>query len=280
MPIGYHGRASTIQPSGHAFARPCGQLKGPNDETPRLAPTQRLDMELEMGIFIGGPNAMGQPIPIGEAEDHVFGLALFNDWSARDIQAWEYQPLGPFLSKNFASTVSPWIVTIEALAPFRRPFVRPGGEPMPLAYLDSAANRGQGAFDVGLEVWLQTAAMRVAGHPGDCVSRSNFADAAYWTVAQLVTHHTVNGCALSTGDLFGSGTLSGPRPEQAGSLLELTQGGKYPITLSNAEQRTFLLDGDAITLRGKCRRDGYRPIGFGPCTASVLPAVLPQSEAS
>jgi fumarylacetoacetase len=272
VPIGYHGRASTVMPSGHAFPRPCGQLKAPSDETPRLGPTQRLDLELEVGVFIGRPNPMGEPVPIDEAEDHVFGLALFNDWSARDMQAWEYQPLGPFLSKNFASTTSPWIVTLEALAPFRRAFARAPGEPQPLPYLDSAANRDHGAFDIDLEVWLQTAVMREAGHGGECISRSNFAQAAYWTVAQLVTHHTVNGCSLSHGDLFGSGTLSGPKPEQAGSLLELSAGGKRPISLSNGEQRSFLLDGDAITLRGACARSGFRRIGFGDCTATVQPA--------
>jgi fumarylacetoacetase len=280
VPIGYHGRASTIQPSGHAFARPCGQLKAPDDAAPRLAPTQRLDIELELGIFIGRPNPMGQPIAIDRAEEHAFGLTLFNDWSARDIQAWEYQPLGPFLSKNFASTTSPWIVTLEALAPFRRPFVRAAGEPQPLPYLDSSDNRAHGAFDIDLEVWLQTAKMREAGHAGERISRSNFADAAYWSVAQLVAHHTVNGCALSNGDLFGSGTLSGPLPAQAGSLLELSEGGKKPIRLANGEQRTFLLDGDAVSLRGECRRDGFRRIGFGACTATVLPPVTAVMEST
>lgn len=272
VPIGYHGRASTVLASGHAFPRPCGQLKGPGDAVPRLAASERLDFELEVGIFVGRPNPIGEPIPIGQAEDHVFGLTLFNDWSARDIQSWEYQPLGPFLSKNFASTVSPWIVTLEALAPFRRPFERAAGEPQPLPYLDSAANREHGAFDLGLEVWLQTAAMRAAGHPSDCIARSNFAGAAYWTVAQLVAHHSVNGCALAPGDLLGSGTLSGPLPDQAGSLLELTEGGKRPITLSNGETRSFLADGDAITLRGHGQAAGFRRIGFGDCTATLLPA--------
>ena len=272
MPIGYHGRASTIRPSGHGFVRPMGQLKGPDDAAPLLAPTQRLDLELEVGIVVGRPNAMGESIPIAEAEDHVFGLTLFNDWSARDVQAWEYQPLGPFLAKNFASTISPWIVTLEALAPFRKPFARGAGEPEPLPYLDSADNRAHGAFDVGLEVWLQTAAMRAAGHAGERIASSNFADAAYWTVAQLVAHHTVGGCALNSGDLFGSGTLSGPQRDQAGSMLELSEGGKRPITLHNGEQRTFLLDGDRITLRGHCARDGLRRIGFGDCSATVLPA--------
>ncbi len=272
VPIGYHGRASTIRPSGHGFVRPMGQLKGPDDAAPLLAPTQRLDLELEVGIVVGRPNAMGESIPIAEAEDHVFGLTLFNDWSARDVQAWEYQPLGPFLAKNFASTISPWIVTLEALAPFRKPFARGAGEPEPLPYLDSADNRAHGAFDVGLEVWLQTAAMRAAGHAGERIASSNFADAAYWTVAQLVAHHTVGGCALNSGDLFGSGTLSGPQRDQAGSMLELSEGGKRPITLHNGEQRTFLLDGDRITLRGHCARDGLRRIGFGDCSATVLPA--------
>ena len=271
VPIGYHGRASTIRPSGHGFVRPMGQLKGPDDAAPLLAPTQRLDLELEVGIVVGRPNAMGESIPIAEAEDHVFGLTLFNDWSARDVQAWEYQPLGPFLAKNFASTISPWIVTLEALAPFRKPFARGAGEPEPLPYLDSADNRAHGAFDVGLEVWLQTAAMRAAGHAGERIASSNFADAAYWTVAQLVAHHMVGGCALNSGDLFGSGTLSGPQRDQAGSMLELSEGGKRPITLHNGEQRTFLLDGDRITLRGHCARDGLRRIGFGDCSATVLP---------
>jgi fumarylacetoacetase len=273
MPIGYHGRASTINPSGQAFPRPHGQRRGAVGTCPAFGPSTWLDHELELGVFIGQPNAQGTPIPMAEAEDHVFGLALFNDWSARDIQAWEYQPLGPFLSKNFASTVSPWIVTMDALAPFRRPFERPAGDPQPLPYLDSAANRTSGAIDIELEIWLQTETMRKAGSPGDRLACSNFADAAYWTIAQLVAHHTVNGCSLSTGDLFGSGTLSGPQPEQAGSLIELTIGGKQPIALSSGEARTFLEDGDTVILRGHCQRDGHRRIGFGECRATVLPAV-------
>ncbi|HSV58229.1 MAG TPA: fumarylacetoacetase [Variovorax sp.] len=275
VPIGYHGRASTIHASGHSFARPCGQLKGPQDEVPRLAPTQRLDYELELGVFVGRPNAPGVPISMAQAESHVFGLALFNDWSARDIQAWEYQPLGPFLSKNFASTVSPWIVTLEALAPFRKAFERPKEDPPPMAYLDAPANRERGAIDIDLEVQLQTASMRAQGLPHTTVTRSNFAEAAYWTVAQLVAHHTVNGCALASGDLFGTGTLSGPAEDQAGSLLELTQAGKRPITLPNGEQRTFLQDGDAINLVGRCTRAGYRSIGFGHCAATVLGSPMP-----
>jgi fumarylacetoacetase len=272
VPIGYHGRASTLLPSGQPFVRPRGQLMAPGAEAPRLAATQRLDFELELGIVIGQGNALGAPVELADAEEHVFGLTLFNDWSARDVQAWEYQPLGPFLSKNFASTVSPWIVTLEALAPFRRPFVRPAGDPAPLPYLDGTANRESGAIDVALEVLLQTPRMRQAGLPPVCISRSNFADAAYWTVAQLVAHHTVNGCALAVGDLFGTGTLSGPRPEQAGSLLELTQGGRQAITLPNGEERVFLQDGDSLRLAGRCERPGWRGIGFGPCEALVLPA--------
>jgi fumarylacetoacetase len=273
VPIGYHGRASTICASGHSFRRPRGQAMAPGAERPTLQPTQRLDFELEVAVVIGRPNPIGVPIAIDDAEEHVFGLALLNDWSARDIQAWEYQPLGPFLSKNFASTLSPWLVTPEALAPFRTPFARAAGEPAPLPYLDSAADRESGGFDIDLEVALQTEAMRRAGHAGDVISHSNFARAAYWTVAQLVAHHTVNGCALNEGDVFGSGTMSGPDPSQAGSLLELTQGGKQPIRLSNGEQRTFVEDGDSIVLRASCERDGFRRIGFGECRATVLPAI-------
>jgi fumarylacetoacetase len=212
------------------------------------------------------------------AEEHIFGLALFNDWSARDIQPWEYQPLGPFLSKNFASTVSPWMVTVDALQPFRVPYTRPEADPQPLSYLDSDANRARGALDIELEVWLQTSAMRAAGHAGDRLARANYRD-AYWTMAQLVAHHTVNGCNLAPGDLFGTGTLSGPKPEEAGSLIELTQGGKAPIRLSNGESRTFLEDGDTVIFRGYCQREGFRRIGFGECRGTVL-AALTLSEAS
>lgn len=272
VPIGYHGRASTLLASGQDFQRPWGQSRPPDAQTPAFEPSQRLDFELEMGIVIGAGNVRGKRIPIDAAERHVFGLTLLNDWSARDIQAWEAQPLGPFLSKSFATTVSPWIVTLEALQPFRKPWVRAAGEPAPLPYLDGLGNRGAGAIDVQLEVWLQTPAMRARGHGGDCIVRSNFADAAYWTMAQLVAHHTINGCLLQSGDLLGTGTLSGPERGQAGCLLEITEGGAQPLRLSNGEQRLFLLDGDRITLRGYCERPGYRRIGFGDCVASVLPA--------
>jgi fumarylacetoacetase len=272
LPIGYHGRSSSIAVSrrglGHTFKRPAGQTMPAGATTPVVGPTARLDYELELGFFISRPNVVGEPIPIEDAEDHVFGVALFNDWTARDIQPWEYQPLGPFLSKNFASTLSPWMVTMDALAPFRSPFKRPNGDPAPLPYLESASNRDRGAIDIELEVWIQTEKMRAERLAGDRLTASNYAD-AYWTVAQLVAHHTVNGCNLCDGDLFGSGTLSGPRPDQAGSLLELTQGGKKPITLSNGEVRGFLEDGDTIILRGYCQRDGFRRIGLGECRGTV-----------
>lgn len=272
VPIGYHGRASTLVVSGTDVRRPWGQTFAANDTEPRLKPSQRLDYELELGVVIGRSNPIGVPVPIDRAEEHIFGLTLFNDWSARDLQAWEYQPLGPFLSKNFASTVSPWMVTLEALAPFRKPHHRPEGDPQPLPYLDSQNNRQTGAFDLALEVGLQTQRMRAEGMPEQLLATSNYADAAYWTMAQMVAHHTVNGCSLTAGDLLGTGTLSGPLPEQAGSLLELSQGGKVPITLSNGEQRTFLQDGDRVRLRAFCQREGARRIGFGDCSATVLPA--------
>lgn len=274
VPIGYHGRASTLLASGERFRRPLGQVKSADRDQPVLAPTARLDYELELGVFIARPNAIGEPVAIDDAEDSLFGLTLFNDWSARDIQAWEYQPLGPFLSKSFASTVSPWMVTLDALAPFRAPLRRPDGEPAPLPYLDSAMNRARGAIDIRMEVIVQTARMAASGHAGDVIGRSAFSEAAYWTLAQLVAHHTVNGCALRTGDLFGSGTLSGPGGrEQAGSLLEASEGGKRALTLSNGEQRTFLEDGDTVILKAWCEREGWRRVGFGECRGTVAPAV-------
>ena len=273
VPIGYHGRASSINASPSRFRRPRGQQRGADDAGPPVfGPSRRVDHELELGLIVGPGNAQGEPIPIARAEEHLFGVALFNDWSARDLQAWEYQPLGPFLAKNFASTLAPWVVTMEALAPFRAPFVRPEGDPQPLPYLDSPANRAQGAIDIGLQVWLQTAAMRAAGLPGERISRSNFTD-GYWTAAQLVAHHSVNGCNLQPGDLLGTGTLSGPGAGQGGSLLELTLGGKQPLRLGNGETRSFLEDGDTVVLRGACERTGFRRIGFGECRGTVLGAI-------
>ena len=271
VPIGYHGRASSIVVSGQAFARPKGQLKAPDAEVPVLAPSKRLDIELELGVFIGQGNAQGEPIEMGDAEDHVFGICLLNDWSARDIQGWEYQPLGPFLSKNFASTISPWIVTLEALAPYRVPFVRAEGDPQPLPYLDSPANREGGALDIQLQVGLLTDKMRAAGQSDAQICRTSYRH-AYWTVAQMVTHHTINGCNLQPGDMFGSGTLSGPTLDQAGALIELTQGGKHPVALPNGESRTYLEDGDAVVIRGWCEKAGAARIGFGECWGTVLPA--------
>ena len=271
VPIGYHGRASSLRTTGLHFHRPRGQTRGPDDAAPRLQPSQRLDYELELGVFVGKANAMGEPVAIEDAEDHLFGLALLNDWSARDIQAWEYQPLGPFLSKSFASTLSPWVVTLEALEPFRVPFTRPEGDPRPLPYLDSDDLRARGALDLHLEVWLQTEKMRADGQPHQRLTQSNFRD-SYWTMSQLLAHHTVNGCNLQAGDLMGSGTLSGEDPGQGGSLLELSMGGKQALVLANGEERRFLQDGDSVMLRGRGQRQGFRSIGFGECEGRVLPA--------
>ncbi len=272
VPIGYHGRSSSLVVSGRGLRRPLGQLKAADASPPVLAPSRRVDHEFELGALIGPGNGLGNRIGIDEAEAHLFGLVLFNDWSARDIQAWEYQPLGPFLSKNWGSTLSPWVVTMEALAPFRVPFTRPADHPQPLPYLDSPAHRAFGALSMGLETWIQTSRMRKEGTAGERLAATDLADAAYWTLAQLITHHTVNGCNLRTGDLLGSGTLSGPGPGQGGSLLELSQGGKVPVVLSNGEARTFLEDGDTLILRGRCAAEGRRAIGFGECRGTVMPA--------
>jgi fumarylacetoacetase len=271
IPIAYHGRSSTIRVSGQDFHRPVGQRLAREAAVPEVGPTRRLDFELEVGIFVGRGNAPGSAIPIGTAESHVFGLCLLNDWSARDIQGWEYQPLGPFLAKNFATTISPWVITIEALAPFRAPFERVAADPQPLPYLQDPAAGLRGAFDIELEVSLQTAAMRTRGANPERLALSNFRY-AYWTIAQMVAHHTMNGCELRPGDLFGSGTMSGPATTQAGSLLELTAAGRQPIAVGSAETRTFLEDGDRVVLRAWCERAGRRRIGFGNATATVLPA--------
>ena len=271
VPIGYHGRSSSIVVSGTPVQRPWGQTKGAA-EVPQFGPSQRVDHEVELGFLIGPGNPLGQPVPLAEAESQLFGVCLFNDWSARDIQPWEYQPLGPFLAKNFASTLSPWVVTMEALAPFRAPLNRPADEPPPLPYLDDPQDRGHGALDITLEAWLQTAAMRAAGLPAVRLSQANAAEAAWWTPAQLVAHHTVGGCNLRPGDLLGSGTLSGPRPGEAGSMLELSAGGQQPVELPGGETRRFLQDGDTLTLRARCTRPGARRIGFGLCAGTVMPA--------
>ena len=270
VPIGYHGRASSIVVSGTDVVRPQGQLMPAGATAPVLAPCQRLDYELEIGVYMGTGNALGQRIALDEAERHVFGLCLLNDWSARDVQAWEYQPLGPFLSKNFATTVSPWVVTMEALAPYRCAWERPADHPQPLPYLDSAANRARGGIDLLLEVLLQTPAMRAQGLAPERLTLGNYAH-AYWSLAQMVAHHTVGGCNLQSGDLLGSGTQSGPRADEAGALIELTQGGKQPITLSNGEERRFLQDGDTVVLRGWCERAGAARIGLGEARGTVLP---------
>jgi fumarylacetoacetase len=272
VPIGYHGRASSIVPSGHPVRRPWGQVKPADATAPTFAPSARLDFELELGFLIGPGNDLGVPIPIAQAEDHLFGVTLLNDWSARDVQTWEYQPLGPFLAKSFTSTLSPWVVTMEALAPFRAPLVRPEGDPRPLAYLDSEQTWRAGGLDVQVDVTLQTLAMRQRGLAPVRLARSFTRDAAYWTPGQLIAHHTSNGCNLRPGDLLGSGTLSGVGADQAGSLLEITSGGKHPIRLPGGETRTFLEDGDTLALAAVCEREGARRIGFGACSGTIEPA--------
>lgn len=267
VPIGYHGRASSIIVSGRTFVRPQGQSRAA-EGPPQFGPSRALDYELELGALIGPANALGEPVGMAQAEDHLFGLVLLNDWSARDLQSWEYQPLGPFLGKSFATTISPWVVTMDALAPFRSPFSRPEGDPQPLPYLDSDSNRAQGAIDITLEVWLQSAQMKARGDAPVQLMKSSFLD-AYWTLAQLVSHHSSNGCNLQSGDLLGTGTLSGPAAGQGGSLLELSQGGKQAIKLPGGETRTFLADGDTVIMRAGCQREGQPRIGFGECVGTV-----------
>jgi fumarylacetoacetase len=273
IPIGYHGRASSILPSGTPLRRPKGQSKPPDKDLPIVGPSRRLDYELELGVWIGPGNALGEPVGIAGAAQHIAGYCLLNDWSARDIQAWEYQPLGPFLAKSFATTISPWIVTPEALAPFRiaQP-PRPAGDPAPFPYLYDDTDQREGAFDLELEVLLTTQVMRDKGLPPHRLALSN-ARHMYWTAAQMVAHHTSNGCNLRPGDLVGTGTLSGPETGSAGSILEATEGGKIPVQLPSGEERRFIEDGDEVTLLARGRRDGFAPIGFGACRATVLPAV-------
>jgi fumarylacetoacetase len=272
VPIGYHGRASSIVPSGTDVRRPHGQSRDGNDGAPTFGPSRRLDYELEIGAYVGANNALGMPISIDNAEQHIFGLCLVNDWSARDVQAWEYQPLGPFLAKNFATSVSPWIVTLEALEPFRvSARVRDASDPQPLPYLASDKDRVMGGFAVTLEVFLESAKMRELGLAPYRVSVGSFAN-MYWTLAQLVAHHTSNGCNLRAGDLLASGTVSGATKESRGCLLERTWRGTEPLELPSGETRAFLADGDEIILRGHCERAGHRRIGFGECRGRVVPA--------
>jgi fumarylacetoacetase len=271
VPIGYHGRASSIVVSGTAVRRPMGQVKGQGAERPEFRPTGQLDYEVEVGIFVGPGNSLGEPIPIEAADWHLFGLSLVNDWSARDIQQWEYQPLGPFLSKSFATSVSPWVVTREALAPFRSPARRSEDDPEPLPYLDHPDNRSRGGFDLVLEAWLETNTMRQRGVRPVRLSRALFAS-IYWTPAQLIAHHASNGCPLRPGDLLASGTVSGPTSDSRGCLLEITRRGAEPIELPTGEVRRFLEDGDEVTIRGWCERDGFTRIGMGECRGSVVAA--------
>ncbi|HEU0155637.1 MAG TPA: fumarylacetoacetase [Stellaceae bacterium] len=270
VPVAYHSRASSVRPSGVPIRRPNGQRKAPDAEGPSFGPCQKLDYELELAVWIGPGNALGEPIPIEHAADHIFGLGLVNDWSARDVQGWESQPLGPFLGKNFGSTVSPWVVTPEALAPFRvaQP-PRPEGDPRPLPYLWDEADQREGAFDMALEAFLLTEGLRAKGLPPHRMSASNTTD-LYWTLAQLVAHHTSGGCDLQPGDLFGTGTISGPTIEGYGSLMELSADGTRATTLASGETRTFTEDGDEVIFHAHCRRPGFVPIGFGECRARIV----------
>jgi fumarylacetoacetase len=273
IPIGYHGRASSIIPSGIPIFRPTGQTRPTTTETqPNLLSTNALDYELELALYIGQPSLLGTPIPISEADHHLFGISLLNDWSARDIQSWEYQPLGPFLAKNFATTVSPWVTPMAALEPFHVPAApRPITDPKPLPYLHSVADQQQGSLNVKLEVFLLTQTMQANKLEPFLLSESNAQD-LYWTPAQLITHHTSNGCNLQIGDVLATGTISGPAESSAGCLLELTRNGAQPILLPTGESRTFLADGDEIILRGSCEAPGTPRIGLGECRATILPA--------
>jgi fumarylacetoacetase len=269
VPVAYHGRASSIVVSGAGVKRPAGQSRVKPLEPVQYGPTQRLDYELEVGFYVGRGNALGTPIPIDDAESHIFGLCLVNDWSARDIQAWEYQPLGPFLAKNFCTTVSPWVVTLEALAPFRTPaFRRLASDPAPLPHLFSAEDQQHGGVDIALEVWLRSQRMREQGNEPARLSSGNFRE-MYWTIAQMLAHHASNGCNLRPGDLLASGTVSGTKKQTRGCLLELTGGGAEPIVLPNGEKRQFLEDGDEIMLRGSCQSSEFARIGFGECRGVV-----------
>ncbi|HSV54612.1 MAG TPA: fumarylacetoacetase [Burkholderiaceae bacterium] len=268
LPIAYHGRASSVEISGTNFRRPLGQSKPPSADQPMFGPTRRLDYEMELGFFVGPGNARGESIAIDDADDHIFGVCLLNDWSARDVQAWESMPLGPFLAKNFITSISPWIVTLEALRPYRCALPREAGDPPTLAHLQASSERAEGGLDIQLEVRLQTAASGGTQMP---LSRSS-ARHGYWSMAQMLTHHAEGGCNLRPGDLMGTGTQSGPTAGEEGCLLELSAGGRTPVLLANGETRSFLEDGDTVILRGWCERAGYARIGFGECRGTVLPA--------
>ncbi len=272
IPIGYHGRASSIVVSGTDFKRPKGQNRSDQEKPPVYIPSKALDYEMEVGFFVGKGNELGETIDIKDAEEHIFGLCLVNDWSARDIQGWEYQPLGPFLGKSFATTVSPFVVTMEALAPFRVPaFEREEGDPQPLPYLSAEQNEKFGGIDLKLEVYIQTKKMRDDGDEPFLLSRSNLKD-LYWTIGQMLTHHASNGCNLNVGDLMATGTMSGKEDSERGCLLEITKRGSEPVELPNGETRKFLEDYDEIIMKGFCEREGFRRIGFGECRGMVLPA--------
>src|SRR4030095_10744084 len=278
VPVASHSRASSVIASGTPVARPNGQSVLPGEEEPRFGLCRKMDFELELGVWIGPGNALGQPIPIAQAGDHVVGLCLLNDWSARDIQRWEMQPLGPFLGKNFGTTISPWVVTTEALAPFRQPQPsRPPGDPRPMPYLWDEADQKQGAYNVGLELLILTEGMRAKRMPPHALARSN-ANHLYWTVAQMVAHHTCGGCNLQPGDIFGSGTVFAPGRSGFGSMTELTDDGTRPLTLPSGESRAFIEDGDEVILRATARRDGYATIGFGECRGRITASAPVQAS--
>jgi len=273
IPIAYHGRSSSIRISGTPSKRPLGQLKSPDTESPIVSACKRLDYETELGVFVGPGNDLGEIIHLDDAEEHIFGFCILNDWSARDIQAWEYQPLGPFLAKNFATTISPWIVTMEAMAPFRQKMAkRPDGDPKPLEYLTSEVHQETGGLGINLEVAISTLKMRGNGDVPHVIGSPVFSD-MYWSVFQMLTHHASGGCDLRPGDFYGSGTISGTAEDQLGSLLEVTKGGKNIIELPNGEKRTFLEDGDEVIMRAWCEKEGSSTIGFGECRSIILPAL-------
>jgi fumarylacetoacetase len=270
VPIGYHGRASSLVISGASVVRPKGQTLPAGQTTPVFGPSQMLDYEAEIGFVVGKSNALGEPVRIDDAESHIFGVCVVNDWSARDIQSWEYQPLGPFLSKNFATTLSPWVVTWEALEPFRVPgFYRPPSDPQPLQYLSSDKDREAGGIEITIEVYLRTMMMREGHMRATRLSSASLAD-MYWTPAQMLTHHASSGCNLQAGDLFASGTVSGPDAGSQGCLLEITRRGASPVVLPTGEERKFLHDGDEVIMRAFCEREGAARIGLGECSGLIV----------